>query len=69
MDIDRPVDTLIQMHWATGQKVHALTGSGNREVAGQIGGSTIQVKVREGKLKRELQRAWYRAQVALRPQR
>lgn len=68
--IDRPVDTFLQMHWVSGQKVHAILPNGNREVAAQIGGSTIQTKVRgKGKLSRELKRAWYRAQVTLRPQR
>lgn len=67
--IDRPVDTLLQMHWVTGQRVHAILPNGNREVANQIGGSTIQTKIRgKGKLARELKRAWYRAQVTLRPQ-
>ncbi|MFD3188785.1 glycosyltransferase family 25 protein [Sedimentitalea sp. HM32M-2] len=68
--IDRPVDTLLQMHWVTGQPVHAILPNGNREVAARIGGSTIQVKTRaSGKLAREFNRAWYRAQVALRPQK
>ncbi|WP_146347081.1 glycosyltransferase family 25 protein [Phaeobacter marinintestinus] len=68
--IDRPVDTFLQMHWESGQKIHAILPNGNREVAAQIGGSTIQTKVRgKGKLAREIKRAWYRAQVALRPQR
>ena len=69
-EIDRPVDTWLQMHWATHQPVHALLPNGNREIAGQIGGSTIQTKTRaSGKLARETQRAAYRARVALRPQR
>ena len=67
--IDRPVDTLLQMHWATGQPIHALLPNGNREVAAQIGGSTIQTKVRgRAKLAREARRALYRARVAARPQ-
>lgn len=68
--IDRPVDTLLQMHWVTGQPVHAILGSGNREVASEIGGSTIQVKTPAiGKLKRELRRGWYRAMLQSHPQR
>jgi glycosyl transferase, family 25 len=64
--IDRPIDTFLQMHWASGQPVHAIWPTGNREIAGQIGGSTIQRKTRaSGKLTRELKRAWYRAQIAL----
>ena len=69
-DIDRPVDTLIQMHWVTGQPVHALLGSGNREIAHELGGSTIQTKPPLlSRPQREVLRAIYRAQVALRPQR
>ncbi len=68
--IDRPVDTLLQMHWITGQPVHAMLGTGNAEIAGQIGGSTIQTKTRtSGKLAREFKRAVYRTRIALRPQR
>lgn len=68
--IDRPVDTLLQMHWITGQPVHTILGTGNAEIANQIGGSTIQTKTRaSGKLAREIKRARYRTQVALRPQR
>lgn len=69
-EIDRPVDTWLQMHWATGQPIHALLSNGNREIAGEIGGSTIQTKTRaSGKLAREVKRAAYRAQIAFKPQR
>ncbi len=68
--IDRPIDTLLQMHWITGQPIHTILGTGNQEVAAQIGGSTIQKKTRGGeKLMREMKRGWYRAQVNFRPQR
>jgi glycosyl transferase, family 25 len=68
--IDRPVDTFLQMHWVTGQPVLSLLGTGNREIAGQIGGSTIQTKTRPSdKLGREIKRGLYRAQLALRPQK
>lgn len=68
--IDRPVDTVLQMHWVTGQPIHAILGTGNQEVAAQIGGSTIQKKTRPSdKLGRELKRGWYRAQINLRPQK
>ncbi|NOR30458.1 MAG: glycosyl transferase family 25, partial [Sulfitobacter sp.] len=68
--IDRPIDTWLQMHWVTGQPVHTLLPNGLTEIAGQIGGSTIQQKTRtSGKLMREIKRAWYRAQVRMRPQR
>lgn len=69
-EIDRPIDTWLQMHWITGQPIHTLLPSGLREIADQMGGSTIQEKTRtSGKLMRELQRGWYRAQVRMRPQR
>lgn len=68
--IDRPVDTFLQMHWITGQPIHALMGSGNREVAREIGGSTIQTKPPlSDKLTREFKRAAYRAKLHLHPQR
>ncbi|KUJ78844.1 glycosyltransferase family 25 protein [Ruegeria profundi] len=68
--IDRPVDTFLQMHWLTGQPIHALQGSGNQEIAGEIGGSTIQSKPPlSDKLTREFKRAAYRAQLHLHPQR
>ncbi len=69
-EIDRPVDTWLQMHWVTGQPVHAILPNGNREVAHEIGGSTIQVKTRaSNKLAREIKRFLYRQQVRARPQR
>jgi glycosyl transferase, family 25 len=68
--IDRPVDTWLQMHWVTGQSVHTILPNGNREIAHELGGSTAQSKTRTGaKPMREIRRAWYRAQVALRPQK
>lgn len=68
--LDRPVDTFLQMHWITGQPVHAILPNGNREVAAQIGGSTIQTKSRtKFPLMREVRRAAYRAQITLRPQK
>jgi GR25 family glycosyltransferase involved in LPS biosynthesis len=68
--IDRPVDTFLQMHWITGQPIHAILPNGNAEVAHQIGGSTIQTKIpAQGKLAREFKRLIYRARIALRPQK
>lgn len=69
-EIDRPVDTWLQMHWVTGQPIHTVLPNGNAEIAGEIGGSTIQQKTRtSGKLMREFRRAIYRAKLRLRPQR
>ncbi|TMV04851.1 glycosyltransferase family 25 protein [Ruegeria sediminis] len=68
--IDRPVDTFLQMHWITGQPVHALQGTGNQEVAAEIGGSTIQKKTRPGEaLEREVKRAKYRLKLQGYPQK
>ena len=68
-EIDRPVDTWLQMHWVTDQPIHALLPNGNAEIAGEIGGSTIQKKTRtSGKLMREINRAVYRAKIKRRPQ-
>lgn len=67
--IDRPVDTLLQMHWATGQPVHTIWPSGVTEITAEVGGSTIQTKPRAGsKLAREWTRLVYRARIARRPQ-
>lgn len=67
---DRPVDTFVQMHWATGQPVHTIYPNGIKELTRDLGGSTIQKKTRTGNLPmREIRRAWYRAQVDLRPQK
>ncbi len=68
--IDRPVDVFLQMHWVTGQTIHALLGSGNREMSVDMGGSTIQTKPPfSDKLTREVKRAAYRAKLHLHPQR
>ncbi len=68
--IDRPIDTFLQMHWLTGQPILALLGSGNQEVANEIGGSTIQARPPLGdKISREFKRAAYRAKLYQHPQR
>ncbi|NVO56177.1 glycosyltransferase family 25 protein [Rhodobacteraceae bacterium B1Z28] len=68
--IDRPVDTFLQMHWLTGQPIHALLGSGNQEVAREIGGSTIQMRPPlSDKMTREFKRAAYRTKLYFYPQR
>lgn len=69
-EIDRPVDTFLQMHWITQQPIHTLLGTGNKEVAAEIGGSTIQKKTpTKGKLEREFKRALYRTKLAMHPQK
>ncbi|MCG7521042.1 glycosyltransferase family 25 protein [Ruegeria sp. Ofav3-42] len=68
--IDRPVDTFLQMHWVTGQPILSLQGSRNQEVAAEIGGSTIQTSPPlADKLTREFKRASYRRKLYQYPQR
>ncbi len=68
--IDRPVDTFLQMHWATGQAIHTILPNGTRELTAETGGSTIQKKTRiSAKLTREINRTLYRSKVRRRPQR
>jgi len=68
--LDRPVDTFMQMHWVTGQQALTILPGGVRELTNELGGSTIQKKTPAGgKLLREIRRASYRVQVALRPQK
>lgn len=68
--LDRPVDTFLQMHWATGQPIHTILPNGVRELTAETGGSTIQKKTRtSAKLMREIKRALYRAKVKRRPQK
>lgn len=67
---DRPVDSFLQMHWATGQRIHTIHPCGVSELTAELGGSTIQKKTRgQNRLAREIKRAWYRARIAARPQR
>lgn len=67
--IDRPVDAFLQMHWITGQPVHAVLPCAVAELTADLGGSTIQKKTdATGKLAREWNRMIYRARIALRPQ-
>lgn len=68
--LDRPVDTFLQMHWATGQPIRTIMPNGVRELTAETGGSTIQKKTRiSTKLMREIKRALYRAKVKQRPQK
>ena len=66
--IDRPVDTFLQMHWVTRQPVLTLHPNGVRELTDALGGSTIQQSGEDSKARREVNRAWYRARIAMRPQ-
>ncbi len=59
---DRPIDTLLQMHWLTGVRLGAISPSGLRDRTLETGGSTIQgaKKPLGEKIAREWKRARYR---------
>lgn len=64
--MDRPVDTTLQMHWVTGQRIQTVWPSGVSEMGAP---STIQSKTRTSDLlMRELRRARYRALIRRKPQ-
>jgi glycosyl transferase, family 25 len=62
---DRPVDTLLQMTWATGQPVLVASPSPVRDVSRETGGTTVQRKSLglAERLRHEALRPIYRAQV------
>ena len=65
LPFDRPVDTLLQMTWATGQTILAATPTPIRDVSRELGGTTVQRK-RLGPLERlrhEALRPIYRARI------
>lgn len=64
---DRPVDTLLQMQWLHGVRMLSVMPVAIREVAGTLGGSTVQQKAKPLSeiLSRELQRTRYRFAVRL----
>ncbi len=66
--IDRPVDTFLQMHWVTHQPVHVIFPNGCTEISDAIGGSTIHTKKSGNRLSREWHRAIYRYRISCRPQ-
>lgn len=66
---DRPVDTFLQMHWITGQRIQTILPNGASEkIFGT--GSTVQQKSGGivSKLNREINRARYRAAIKHHPQ-
>jgi len=65
LPFDRPVDTLLQMTWVTGQTILAATPTPIRDVSRESGGTTVQRK-RLGllqRLRREAMRPIYRARI------
>jgi glycosyl transferase family 25 len=71
LPFDRPIDTLMQMTWVTGQPVLVATPSPVRDVSRETGGSTVQRKSMSlvERLRHEAMRPIYRAQVLARYRR
>ena len=71
LPFDRPVDTLLQMTWVTGQPVLVAQPSSVRDVSLKTGGSTVQRKSMglAERLRHEAMRPIYRAQVLARYRR
>jgi glycosyl transferase, family 25 len=71
LPFDRPIDTLMQMTWVTGQPVLVASPSPVRDVSRETGGSTVQRKSMSlvERLRHEALRPIYRAQVLTRYRR
>jgi GR25 family glycosyltransferase involved in LPS biosynthesis len=71
LPFDRPVDTLLQMTWVTGQPLMVASPSPVRDVSLKTGGSTVQRKSMglAERLRHEAMRPIYRAQVLARYRR
>ena len=71
LPFDRPVDTLLQMTWVTGQPLLVASPSPVRDVSLNTGGSTVQRKSMglAERLRHEALRPIYRAQVLARYRR
>ncbi len=71
LPFDRPVDTMLQMTWLTGQPLLVASPSPVRDVSRETGGSTVQRKSMSlaERLRHEAMRPIYRAQVLARYRR
>jgi glycosyl transferase family 25 len=71
LPFDRPIDTLMQMTWVTGQPLLVASPSPVRDVSRETGGSTVQRKSMGflDRLHHEAMRPIYRAQVFARYRR
>jgi glycosyl transferase, family 25 len=71
LPFDRPIDTLVQMTWVTGQPLLVASPSPVRDVSRETGGSTVQRKSMGflDRLHHEAMRPIYRAQVLARYRR
>lgn len=68
--LDRPVDSFLQMHWATRQRIETILPNGCAEKNFANAGSTVQSKTRTfgQKLRAEILRARYRRAITRRTQ-
>ncbi len=63
---DRPIDTLLQMPWATGVAPWSVSPALVREISPTLGGTTLQKSSdMAAKLHREIMRPLYRMQLGL----
>jgi glycosyl transferase, family 25 len=71
LPFDRPVDTMLQMTWLTGQPLLVASPSPIRDVSRETGGSTVQSKSMSlvERFRHEAMRPIYRAQVLARYRR
>ena len=71
LPFDRPIDTMMQMPWVTGQPVLVASPSPVRDVSRETGGSTVQRKSMSlaERLRHEAMRPIYRAKVLARYRR
>jgi glycosyl transferase, family 25 len=71
LPFDRPIDTLMQMTWVTGQPVLVASPSPIRDASRETGGSTVQRKSMSlaERLRHEAMRPIYRARVLARYRR
>jgi GR25 family glycosyltransferase involved in LPS biosynthesis len=71
LPFDRPVDTLLQMNWVTGQTVLVASPSPVRDVSRETGGTTVQRRSMgpAERIHHEAMRPIYRAQVLARYRR
>jgi glycosyl transferase family 25 len=71
LPFDRPIDTLMQMTWVTGQPLLVASPSPVRDVSRETGGSTVQRKSMSlaERLRHEVMRPIYRAHVLARYRR
>lgn len=62
---DRPIDTLLQMHWITGVRLACVVPSGVTDRSAESGGSTMAQKTASigNRIRREIRRVLYRRRI------